>query len=190
MALSSLTNAYEVSGLVHSGRQALLQRDFDKARECFEKAVDKDPSYVATAAHFSEGVWSYLGRAQYATARFPEARQSLERALAICEEDHLARLYFGMTLLRLGGDAVGLRELQEGLQRLHDWIENTVNSRPFETYWDPNGQIRSEIRNALGLIAAKSDQANLLSSVEWLGHEIENEIDRARRDESRDRSRW
>jgi hypothetical protein len=40
------------------------------------------------------------------------------------------------------------------------------------------------------LIATKSDRANLLSSVEWVGHEMEGETDRARQDESRDRSRW
>jgi tetratricopeptide (TPR) repeat protein len=185
-----VTKAFEVSGLVHSGRQALLQKEFDKARECFEKAAEKNPSYVRTAAHFSAGVWTYLGLAQYATARLPEARQSLERALAISAEDHLARLYFGMTLLRLGHDVAALREIQEGLQRLHDWIESTVSSRPFETYWDPNGQIRSEVKYALGLIATKSDRANLLSCVEWIGHEVEAETDRARQDESRDRSRW
>ena len=190
MAISSVTNAYEVSGLVHSGRQALLRRDFDKARECFEKAAEKDPSYIATTAHFSAGVWSYFGRAQYATTRFPEARQSLARALEIYDQDHLARLYFGMTLLRLGDDADGLCELGEGLQRLHDWVESAANSNPFETYWDPNGEIRREIKNALSLIATKSDQANLLSSVEWIGREMEAESDRARKDESRDRSRW
>ena len=190
MAISSLTQVFEVSGLVHSGRKALLQRDFDKARQCFEKAAEKDPSYVRTAAHFSEGVWSYLGRAQYATMRFSEARQSLERALAIYEEDHLARLYLGMTLLRLGDDAAGLRQLEEGLRQLHDWVESTADSKPFEPYWDPNGQIRREIKNALGLIATKSDRANLFSCVEWIGHEMEGETDRARGDESRDRSRW
>jgi len=190
MAISSVTRAFEVSGLVHSGRQALLQKEFDKARECFEKAAEKDPSYITTTAHFSAGVWSYLGRAQYAMVRLPEARQSLERALAISAEDHLARLYFGMTLLRLDHDAAAFREIQEGLQRLHDWIESTFSSRPFEAYWDPNGQIRSEIKNALGLIATESDRASLLSCLEWIGHEVEAESDRARQDESRDRSRW
>lgn len=89
-------------------------------------------------------------------------------------------------LVRSADSTQGLRELQNGLQGLYDWIEYIVSSRSSEAYWDPNKQIRNEIKKALALIAEGSgDHAKIIASAEWLGQEIEEEIERARRDESR-----
>mgnify|MGYP003694643011 CR=1 FL=1 len=58
--------------------------------------------------YFREGIWTYVGRSQYALGRYNEARQSLERALAKDRDDNLARLYLGLTLARSGDTARGL----------------------------------------------------------------------------------
>jgi tetratricopeptide (TPR) repeat protein len=69
-------DSYRVGRLVQSGRQALLKKDFEAALSYFEKAAKKDPQYIFEAAHFKEGIWTYVGRTQYATGRYAQARQS------------------------------------------------------------------------------------------------------------------
>lgn len=177
--------AFEVGTSVQSGRQALLRKDHAQALPHFEAAARKDPNYVYRSAHFSEGIWTYLGRCHYATGNFSQAQQSLELALTKDKDDILARLYLGMTLMRGADESRGQSELQSALQSLHDWIENLLTRRSAESYWDPNQQIRSEIKKSLALIAGpNADRTQLLTNAEWLGAEVEEEIERVRREES------
>jgi tetratricopeptide (TPR) repeat protein len=179
---------FDAGGLVRSGRQALLKKDFEKALELFVQAAQKNPKYRFESMYFSEGIWTYVGRTQYATGRLSEARQSLERALDMDSEDHLARLFWGLTLLRDGHRARGIQELQSGLQSLHDWLDEIDKSRPFEPYWDPDRRLRSEILKTIAIAAEQRvDEAQRITSAEWVGAEFEEEIDRARWDERRQR---
>ena len=178
-------SAFQVGTAVQSGRQALLRKDPAQALPHFEHAARKDPDYIYRSAHFSEGIWTYVGRCQYATGNFSLAQQSLELALTRDQDDLLARLYLGLTLLRSGDQSRGETELQQALQSLHDWIENILTSRAAETYWDPNRQIRTEIQNTLALMTGTGGaRTQILSSAEWLGAEVEEEIERVRREES------
>jgi hypothetical protein len=60
------------------------------------------------------------------------------------------------------------------------------DSYPFDTFWDPRGEIRSEIDKDLAMISAKDiDWPKLISSGEWVGKMMEEEIDKVRRDERR-----
>ena len=114
-----------------------------------------------------------------------QAQQSLELALTKDQDDLLARLYLGLTLLRSGNQSRGQTELQQALQSLHDWIENILASRSAETYWDPNQQIRTEIKKTLALMTGpNADRAQIVTNAEWLGAEVEEEIERVRREES------
>lgn len=177
--------AIQVGTAVQSGRQALLRKDHAQALVHFEQAARKDPEYVYRSANFSEGIWTYVGRCQYATGNLAQARQSIELALTKDQDDLLAQLYLGLTLLRNGHESRGRTELQLALQSLHDWIENLLASRSAETYWDPNHQIRTEIKKTLALMAATSgDPTQILSNAEWLGMAVEEEIEQARREES------
>ena len=176
---------FHIGVLVQSGRQALLKRDFAQALSHFQDAAKKAPGYVYKAAHFSEGIWTYVGRAHYALGSLQTARQSLERALKESQDDHMARLYLGMTLLREGDRMRGLIETKIAMQGLHDWIERIVTGRPFDAFWDPNNQIRNELKKNIALVGESHiDRDKILASAEWLGREIEEEIERARRDES------
>src|SRR5688572_22725688 len=119
-------DSYRVGRLVQSSRQALLKKDFEAALSHFEKAAKKDPRYIFAAPHFKEGIWTYVGRTQYATGRYAQARQSHGLALSTHEQDRLARLYLGLVLLRGGSELQGLAELRTGMQDLHDWIDYIV----------------------------------------------------------------
>ena len=177
--------AFQVGTAVQSGRQALLRKEPAKALPHFEEAARKDPDYVYRSAHFSEGIWTYVGRCQYATGNFSQAQQSLELALTKDQDDLLARLYLGLTLLSNRNESRGQIDLQNALQSLHDWIENILTSRSAEAYWDPNKQIRSEIKKTFALMTeTRGDQTQILTSAEWLGAEVEEEIERVRRVES------
>lgn len=152
----------------------------------FQQAAQSDPSYRMRSGPFQEGVWTYVGRAQYHTGRFPEARQSLERALSLDKDDYLARLYLGLTLARGGDRAKGLKEMESGMKGLYDWLEYITYYTTSGLFWDPGREIRSEIERDLAMISGKDiDWQNLISSAEWVGRKIEEEIDLARRDESR-----
>jgi hypothetical protein len=90
-------------------------------------------------------------------------------------------------LARTGDRARGLKDIQSGMQGLHDWLEYMERSRPFTAYWDPLREMRSELEKNLAMISGKDiawDQ--LIASGEWIGKRMEEEIDNVRRDERRE----
>jgi hypothetical protein len=113
-----------------------------------------------------------------------EARPSLEKALEVYPYDYLARIYLGLTLLRSGEDSRGLKELGAGLKGLYDWLDDINRAMPFTAFWDTLREIRSEIEKDLQMLSGKDvDRQQLISSAEWLGKRMEEEIDLVRRDE-------
>ncbi|HEX9445072.1 MAG TPA: hypothetical protein VGA73_13185, partial [Candidatus Binatia bacterium] len=81
---------------------------------------------------------------------------------------------------------------EDGLLGLHDWLDYVEQRFAFSfgKYWDPDKQIRREIENDLAMISSgKVDWPKLLASAEWVGKQMEEEIDRARRDEIDERRR-
>lgn len=178
--------SFQAGSQILAGRQALLTNNPERALAYFQQVAQTDPNYIYTSGLYREGVWTYLGRAQYATGRLEDARQSFERALSVYKDDYLARLYLGLTLLRSGDQSRGLKELEAGLRGLYDWLEYMNYSRPHEAFWDPRRQIRSEIEKTLAMISGKdTDLQKLVENAEWIGMEMEKEIDRVRRDEKR-----
>lgn len=178
--------AFAVGGQFQSGRRALLMNDPETALAYFTGVADQDPNYVFHSVYFREGIWTYLGRAQYETKRYPEARQSLERALSMDRDDNLARLYLGLTLARSGDRSRGIKEIEAGMKGVYDWLEYMNQSRPFEAYWDPLRQIRNQIDKDLATISARDFNFDeLIANGEWLGKKMEEEIDKVRQDERR-----
>src|ERR1051325_4845935 len=115
--------SFQTAGQVQSGRRALLVNDPEAALPYFLEAAKRDPNYVYISENFREGIWTYVGRTQYAMRRYQDARQSLEHALANDRDDHMARLYYGLTLVRLGDSALGVKEIKSAMQGIHDWLE-------------------------------------------------------------------
>ena len=175
-----------VGGQFQSGRRALLVGDPETALGYFSAVAEQDPNYVYHSVHFRENIWTYLGRVQYETKKYPEARKSLERALALDRDDNLARLYMGLTLARTGDLAQGTRDIEAGMKGVYDWLEYMNRTRPFEAYWDPSRQIRNQIEKDLAAISSKDiNPEQLIANAEWLGKKMEEEIDNVRQDERR-----
>ena len=176
--------SFQTAGQVQAGRRALLVNDPEAALPYFLEAAKRDPDYVYISEDFREGVWTYVGRTQYATKRYQDARQSLEHALANDRDDNLARLYYGLTLVRLGDSARGLKEIESAMQGIHDWLEYMERTRPFQAFWDPLREIRKTIENDLDKTPGKDlGRENLIADAEWLGNKMETEIEKVRQDE-------
>ena len=88
--LLSACGAVQSGGDVEQGRQALLAGNYQAALGNFQNAEKADPNYVY-GTEIREGVSSYLGRAQYLTGNYAQARQTLEKALSQHRGDNLAR---------------------------------------------------------------------------------------------------
>ena len=182
--------AYQAAGQVQSGRQALLINKPEDALAYFQQVAQTNPNYIFQSENYREGIWTYVGRSQYSLGRLTEARQSLEKALSIYPDDYLARIYLGLTLMRSGEDSGGSKELASGMQGLYDWLEYMNRTMPFTAFWDPSGEIRSEIVKDLNVLSGKDiDRPQLISSAEWIGQRMEEEIDLVRRDEQRQMDR-
>jgi hypothetical protein len=179
-------------GEFQSGRQALLRGDNETALAYFHSVAQRDPNYIYGTA-YRQGVLSYLGRTEYLTGKLPQARQTLERALATNhQEDDLTRLYLGLTLARGADRAQGLKEMEAGMRGIHDWIEYITQAHRFSfgQYWDPAREIRSAIQKDLVMLSGReTDIAKVIASGEWIAKRMEEEGDKASRDESRDRDR-
>jgi len=179
--------AFTTGTQVQSGRRALLVNDPEGALPYFLEAAQNDPNYVYRSVYFHEGIWTYVGRTQYATKRYAEARRSLERALSLDRDDLLARLYLGLTLARSGEGARGAKEILEGMKGIYDWLEYMQRSRPFEDYWDPLREIRKAIE--VYLLRTPGNEVviseGLIADGEWLGDKMEDEMERVRQDERR-----
>lgn len=129
-------DSFRVAGQFAAGRRAFVAKNYEEALSHFQRAARGNPDYVFESALYRQGIWSYVGRAQYHTGRFTDARLSLERALSIDPDDHLARIYLGLVRGRGGDTANGANDIEAGMKDLYDWIEYYESSRPFEAFWD------------------------------------------------------
>lgn len=176
--------AFQVASEIQTGRYALLAGKPDVALVHFHRAAELDPDYFLNFSHLPQGVWTYVGRANYAAGKLPEARKALQQARLRHGQDYLARLYLGLVLARDGDRQMGVNEIEAGLRGLGDWLEYMERYSQVGRFWDPGKGLRSEIQEDLTMISAKEiDWAKLITSGEWLGREFEEEIDRAREDE-------
>jgi tetratricopeptide (TPR) repeat protein len=176
---------------IEAGRRDLLYGDPNLATANFERAVEAAPDRLYFSV-LPEGSLTYLGRAYYASGKLPEARQVLERAVSRYERDSLAKLYLGLVRVRQGERERGLREVESGLRGIHDWIDYVEQHFAFSfgRFWDPNKQIRRQIAADLAMISSGNvDWSKLTTDGEWVGRQTEEEIDRARRDETDEKFR-
>ena len=183
----------QTGGEVQSGRQALLEGKNEAALGYFYSAAQMDPNYVyTTGSSPRQGVWSYVGRSEYLTGRFPQARQNLERALSANQQEDIARLYLGLTLAREGDRQRGLKEIEGGMRGINSFLDyiNQAQRYSIGQFWDPDRDIRSAIQNNLVMISGKDlDWQRLTADTEWLGIRMELESDLARRQQAYDESR-
>ena len=172
----------EDAGQIASGRQALFTGNYPAALSYFQSAAQTNPNAVYGAT-LRLGIFTYLGQAQYLNGRYPEARQSLQKALSMHPADNVARLYLGLTQARLGDRQTGLKNIQAGMSGIANFL-NYLESNfaySFGQFWDPGGQIRASIKTDLAMSSGPNlDWSQLITAGEKLGIRIEEEEDKAR----------
>ena len=159
----------------------MFRGDNQGALGYFQTAAQTDPDYVY-GTDLQEGVFSYLGRAQYLNGQYVQARSSLERDLSARPGDNLARLYLGLTLARQGDRQSGLRDIQRGMEGIRDYINDVrANANDYRRIMDPYGDIRNAIgRNLTAISSGKVNWDTLLVSGEKIALAWEQEPDFAR----------
>jgi tetratricopeptide (TPR) repeat protein len=186
LGLLAACAAISVGSDFSAGRRALLGNDPETALGYFLAAAQRDPNYVFIGSNFKQGIWSYVGRTQYLTKRYKEARESLDRALSQDPNEYMAQLYRGLTLARSGDLSGGVKDIQVAMKGIFDFLEYMERARPFYAIWDPLRAMRKSIDNDLKKIDGKDfNPEELMANAEWLGKTMENEIDRVRQDERR-----
>ncbi|HYT55692.1 MAG TPA: hypothetical protein VEQ38_13355 [Verrucomicrobiae bacterium] len=190
VSLSACTSL-QVGSEVSAGRHALLTGNNEAALGYFQSAAQKDPEYTYGTA-LKQGIWTYVGRSEYATGKLPQARQTLQKALTANKDEDIGRLYLGLTLARIGDRQAGLKQIEGGMRGINDWLEWVTEAHRFSfgQFWDPAREIRTKIQGDLTMISAREfDWQKLITDGEWIAIRMEEEGDLARRDESRDRAR-
>jgi len=172
-----------ISSEVQAGRNALQTGRANDAVGYLTEAAAVDPNYKIPY-RVQVSVLTYLGRAYLETGKDTEARQTLERAVKLNNDDPLAHLYLGIAMLKTGEIERGRKEVEVGLRTIDDMLEYIQADLVSGFYWDPNMQIRNDVRKTL---AAKLDDSQLIVAGERIGAEFDVEIDKARRDEGRER---
>ena len=86
--------------------------------------------------------------------------------------------------------AQGAKELTAALSGLLEWLDYTVAHTTQGKFWDPSQEIRKQIQTSAKQVAAQPlDWQPVIANLEWLGYQLEEESDRARRDENAERDR-
>jgi tetratricopeptide (TPR) repeat protein len=168
---------FQGAGDVDQGRQALLEGNYKLALGLFQDADKVDPTYLY-GTELRAGVLSYLGRTQYLTGNYTQARQTLEKALSQHRSDNVARLYLGLTQYRLGDQKAALTNIERGMRGMDNWLQyiNTNFRYEFGKDWDVDGTIRGGIKSDLAMISSgKIDWPKLVADGEKFGIGIENE---------------
>jgi tetratricopeptide (TPR) repeat protein len=173
-----------------AGRRALIAGDDEAALASFQSVAESNPNFIfTTGSSPRQSIWSFVGRAQYLTDQFPQARQSLERALSGDREENIARLYLGLTLIREGDRQRGLKEIESGMRGIDSFLNN-IQRTSVGQFWDPNRDIRSAIQYNLEKISGEGlNWPQLIASTERIAFQMERETDLARRQESREMNR-
>jgi tetratricopeptide (TPR) repeat protein len=180
-ALLWVSGCAGVGGDVLAGRNALQTGRPNDAIGYLTRAAATDPNYKLPY-RIPVSLLAYLGRAYLETGQDTQARQILEKAVSLDKDDALAHLYLGIAMVKTGERERGRKEIEDGLRGIDDTLEYIATNRAYEVYWDPGMQIRNDIRKSL---AAKLDDPQLIIAGERIGRQLDEEIDKAHRDEAR-----
>jgi tetratricopeptide (TPR) repeat protein len=174
--------SFQAASDVSHGRQALIAGNNQAALGYFQAAEQIDPTYIY-GTELRQGVLSYLGRAQYLTGNYAQARSTLETALSQNQSDNIARLYLGLTMARQGETQKALPDIDRGMKGIYDLLNYITDTFRFGygQYWDPGRVIRSAIeKNRAAITSGKIDWPTLIADGESIALKTEREPDEAR----------
>jgi hypothetical protein len=89
----------KAGGDVAVGRQEIFKGNNEAALGYFQSAWQADPNYKYGTA-YQQGLLSYIGRTEYLTGRLSQARDTLQKAVVATDNEDIARIYLGLTLIR------------------------------------------------------------------------------------------
>ena len=179
--LSACASFQAASDISH-GRQALIAGNNQAALGYFQAAEQVDPTYIY-GTELRQGVLSYLGRAQYLTGNYAQARPTLETALSQNQSDNIARLYLGLTMARQGETQKALPDIDRGMTGIYELLNYITDTFRFGygQYWDPGRDIRSAIeKNRAAITSGNIDWPTLIADGESIALKTEREPDEAR----------
>ena len=182
--LLSACAAFQGGGDIAQGREAMFAGNYKAALGLFQGAEQVDPNYIY-GTELREGVLSFVGRAQYLTGNYAQARQTLAKALSQDKDDNVARLYLGLAWARQGEGQKGLQDIDAGMKGIYDFVNYIADTFRFSygKDWDPGRDIRSAIERDRAMIASgKVDWPTLIADGESIAMKIEQEPDIVRRD--------
>ena len=175
-----LSGCSSVGGEVQAGRNALQTNRPEAAVAYLASAAQVDPTY-RIPYRVPAGVLGYLGRAYLEIGRPAEARRTLDKAVKIDPQDPFVPLYLGIAFMQTGERERGRKEIEAGLNGIHETLEHIASDNVSGIFWDPTRVIRSNIEKTLG---GQLDDSQLEAAAVQIGANFEQEIDEARRDES------
>jgi tetratricopeptide (TPR) repeat protein len=178
---------FQAGTAVQSGRNALQTGRPEAAIGYLRSAAEIHPEYRHPDA-LQTSVWTYLGRAYYEAGNYTEAQRALERALSMKKDDHVARLYHGLALLRTGDEKSGRPEAERGLRGINIWLQRLTANMIEGAYWDPAGRLRANLRYALAKNGTLPTP-EFIAVAQQIGSSLDVEVDRQRRDEAADKFR-
>jgi tetratricopeptide (TPR) repeat protein len=86
--------------------------------------------------------------------------------------------------------AQGAKHITAALTALRSDLDSAIYNSPQGRFWDPSGEIRKQIETGLLLTASREpDGTKIISTGEWIGLRLEQEIDSARRDDENEQRR-
>jgi tetratricopeptide (TPR) repeat protein len=178
-----VTGCSSVGGAVQAGRKALQTGHPEAAVGYLAKAAEVDPDY-RIPYRVPASVLGYLGRAYLETGRAAEARRVLEKAVNVDRQDPFVPLYLGIALIQTGERERGRKEIEAGLRAIDDTLAYFAEDRVYGFFWDPAMAIRNDIHQTR---TGQLDDKQLIVAAQRIGREFDEEIDKARRDETRRR---
>lgn len=179
--------AMQVEREVQSGRTALRLNNPKAAIPHFEIAAGLDPGYLSNFSLLQISIWTYIGRAYYEAGNMTKALESFKRARERYSDDYLARAYLGAIMTEDGQRAEGVREMEVGLTGLKSWLETLPGRSLDGKYWDRGRYMVKTMAETLALLRAQEvDWRKVHENVRWLGKELDEELEKARRDRERD----
>jgi tetratricopeptide (TPR) repeat protein len=159
---------FGTGGRYNEGREQFTRGkggDMDRAVAALEEVVKADPTYKDSL--------TLLGRAYYRKARYQDANQILQRALAVNKNDEIAWLTLGMTQLQLGQDERGIETLKGAITLVSK--ANVHGYRGFPE-WDVKRGVRGAIsRSALEVTKGTEAKDAILRACDTLLSRMDDE---------------
>ena len=105
----------------------------------FQRATEIDPNYTMGIGPMKEGVWTYLGRAQYASGDYKSAIKSLERARTSHPDDPFAPLYLGLAQAEDGDRQSAVKTTRRANRGSTTGSQTSTRYSADQDYWTQEG---------------------------------------------------